>query len=231
MTSEILKQIDDLEKIMSETIIDPENKSVVILDGIVDTDRYYSAKYKILWILKEPNDTNLNEDGIIGNWDMRRFILDDVRGYKHWKRTYLPIVYSVWGIFNNFCLWNDMDDYDNCPEMLDVLQEIAFINIKKIPGTSRSEEYKIAQAYSLYKNIILKQIELFSPDIIICGGTIHHLLNDLSIPFDKLQEQHYYINKNKIYISNYHPNQRTIKQSEYCNHIINSAKEWANRAK
>ena len=30
------------------------NDSTLVLDGIIDADAYNSAKFKILWILKEP---------------------------------------------------------------------------------------------------------------------------------------------------------------------------------
>jgi hypothetical protein len=192
----------------------------------VNPHKYFKSPYKILWILKEANDTEANEEGIIGDWDLRGLISKGITEYPKWKRTYLPIVYSVWGIFNDFCQWENMDDYDNANEMLDVLQNIAIINIKKMPGGAKSSDTVISKAYQMFKDILLQQIAVYEPEIIIFGGTIHHFMVDLGISSETIDENSFQIKNDQILIKNYHPNQRSIKQKEYCNRIINSVKEY-----
>jgi hypothetical protein len=60
----------------------------------------------------------------------------------------------------------------------------------------------------VYKHVLFQQINLFNPDIIIFGGTIHHFIEDLSIPITALRDYEYFIEGKKLYIKNYHPNQR-----------------------
>lgn len=215
-----LEQLDNLIQNTLENIPDGYG---LILDGIIDPDKYFKSKYKILWILKEANDSEPNE-GVIGDWDLRGLIRKGITEYTYWKRTYLPIVYTSWGILNDFATWKDIPDYDDDPSILDVLKQIAIINIKKYPGGSMSNEKEIASTYKIFKDVLLKQIEVTDPNILIFGGTIEHFIDDLSISRDIINTNGSYFDGSKLFIKNYHPNQRRIKREAYCMHNINSAK-------
>lgn len=213
----------EIDNLVTKQMKKPKGKNP-ILDGIVCEEKYNKSKYKILWILKEPN----GEDD---DWDMREFIGNKkyLTNYHLWRRTFLPIIYSNYGILNNFCQWNDMEDIDKDISMFEVLRQIALINIKKISGKSVSNYSVIWHEYNLYKDIILKQIECYKPDIIIGGGTLHIVAEDLGFDHEKMkpsgESATYLFHKNQLFISAYHPNQRKHKQQEYCDDIINAAKK------
>lgn len=50
------------------------------------------------------------------------------------------------------------------------LKHIAAVNIKKEGGRKRAVGDELAEAVHNYPDLILKQIELYEPDIIVCGG-------------------------------------------------------------
>lgn len=199
-----------------------------VCDGIVKEKEYSQSKFKILWILKEPHD----KEG--GDWDMKKFIGDkkELMSYPNWKRTFNPIIYVTFSILNNFMVYDDMYNIPDKPEMIDILRNIAFINLKKIPGETVSQHHVIKEAYEKYKDIILQQIETYNPEIIICGGTMSFIAKDLGVD-GKLIDQDsikYFSTSDKIYIDALHPNQRGC-QEDYCNDIINAAKIWSDNKK
>ena len=77
------------------------------------------------------------------------------------------MLYTSWGILNDFCLWNDMGNVENEPYMLNALKSIAYINVKKLPGHKLSHYKIISDAYSQHKDILLKQIEFINPNIVM----------------------------------------------------------------
>jgi len=199
-----------------------------VYDGIVNDHEYSNAKYKILWILKEPHD----KDG--GNWYMKDFIgnKDRLREYRNWPRTFNPIIYVTYSILNGFSSWNELDDTSENPDMIDVLRKIAYINLKKIPGETVSVPDVIQKAYEENKDIILKQIELCDPNMIIGGSTMSIIANDLGIgPLIEKNGIKCFATNEKIYIDAYHPNQKSIPQQIYCDSIINTIKDWATSKK
>jgi hypothetical protein len=223
---EKLKAIDT--KIKSD-IIDESDGSKVILDGINDLEEYSKVDLKILWILKEPRCDS-------GGWDMRD-ALNNMETDKRtgWRHTFDKIIYSSYGILNDFTSWNDMDYIRNNPSMKRVLKSIAYINLKKLPNTNQtsfSDDNEILTAYNKDKSIILSQINLFNPDIIICGGTLKFLKNDLNLFEENSKhsgDTKYYIQNNKIYIQAFHPSYWAKSQVTYCDEIINAVKLWCNQ--
>ena len=72
---ELKDAADAIDKIVGEKIISDNPNIVAIKDGILDFEKYFHAKYKILWILKEPYD-DFDEDGkpFGCGWHYRDFI-------------------------------------------------------------------------------------------------------------------------------------------------------------
>ena len=211
-----------------DELIKAEYGKNVILDGIVDHEKYLNAKFKILWILKEPHDKGGQQE-----WSMRDLIKDAKYSEglnPDMKYTFTNIIYSTYSIFNNFVSWNEMDYMEDKPEMIEYLQKIALINIKKLPAGSSSKDNEIQSAYQKYRSIILKQIETFEPNIIIGGNTIKYIQEDLELSkFPKIEKDliWYYLLDDKIVIDAYHPASR-INNEQYCNSIIDAVKEWSN---
>ena len=63
--------------------------------------------------------------------------------------------------------------------MGNVLRSIAWINLSKMPGKSRSYYSYIVKFKTYWKDIVKKQLECYSPDVIICGGVFDACKNEL----------------------------------------------------
>jgi hypothetical protein len=199
---------------------DKNGKSTPILDGIIDIEKYSNSKKKIMWVLKEvnsPNDTD--------KWDLRDAIksLKTDFGIKAgWRKTFEPIVYATYGILNN-CKWEEIPDVPDDPNIVDILHNIAYINVKKIPGGSVANNSELQEAYSENK-IALAQIEAFNPDIVIFGNTIDFLKEDLDVDIKQEGYNRFAIKNNRLYINTYHPQYVSRKGNdfgkEYFNNIL-----------
>ncbi len=223
----LIKKEAEIENLIKKSY----NSKSVIKDGIVDIDLYIKAKYKILWVLKEPHDKSKE---LIG-WDMRD-LLNDAK-YESglnpdMKSTFPLVIYSTYSILNDLIVWDKIPYMKDDSDLIDILKSIAIINIKKLPASSQSKDNEIQDAYNQYKSIILKQIMDYEPDIIICGNTFKYMKEDL-IELLELKEpktqnyptDHYY-NDKKLVIDTYHPNQKSITHIKYFEGIIDAVKKW-----
>ncbi len=226
----IFLKSEEIEKEIFE--IKSDNPKITpISDGIINIDNYLNSKYKILWILKESNDVRNGEGG---GWRLNKVINEvaDWKGQpKTGKTTFRRMIYSSFGILNDFMLWDDIPEISANHYVWETIKKIAYINVKKIPGGVKAYEPEIRRAYSKNKEILLKQIDTYNPDIIIGGSTFKYFLNDLPIHMGNMKiigGMKYYPDSQRIYIDAYHPNVRpkTISEQDYCNNIIMASKDW-----
>lgn len=127
-----------------------------VKDGLPCPEEYEKAKYKITFVLKEPNDFEGSD------MDMRKWVYSD------------GALASTW---NNITRWTQA--VLECGEYREKiteddrkhwLQKISFMNLKKTNGTSTSNPAVIEQFAKDDGGLILKQINIYKPDIIICCG-------------------------------------------------------------
>ena len=203
-----------------EALFDDQKKAGnfnLIKAGIINIEKYKVAKPKILWILKRPHDKGN------GGWDMRDFLINPENLTKRkdnwkWKKTYKMLMLVTWGILHDFQSYDKtLHDWGRLgdEEMLSALKEIALINLKKMPGHSRSYPPEIRVAYETNKEITWLQINTIKPDVVICGGTYQFIKKDI----DQLN------NSQCVFIDNYHPNfRRHKKHIDYYNEIMTDVK-------
>lgn len=237
--SELLGKCQALDELVKQRIVSNNPNTYPITDGIIDVSKYLRAKYKILWILKEPYcdvDDAGNPSG--GDWSLPEMIASkqSFGEFSGGKPTFKPMLYTSWGILNDFCLWSNMRHVEDEPSMLEALKSIAYINTKKLPGHTSSAYSVIQQAYHDHKDILLQQLECFNPEIIIGGYTLRNFYGDLNINEQDMVangSNRYIIKGGKLYIDAYHPAQRPgttgVSQEQYCNDIINAAKLWSDQ--
>jgi len=203
-------------------------KEYLIRDGITNQERYRDVNPKILWVLKEPNLGGKQR----AKWSHRDFHKDGVADYTEWRNTYQPIIKVVYGILNNCFAHGKLPEItdDATIEEMNVLEYIAIINIDKRGGAPQSEQSKINNVYVALKEFLLQQIDAINPDIIINSSRVWNLFTDL-VPKEnrkKLGVQNLSYGKTeegKFVIHYYHPNQRTVKEWQYCNNILQVIKK------
>lgn len=217
------KNIDD-----EIILIDKFENVLPLIDGIINPENYLNSKYKILWILKEPYD-GFDE---VGNpesegGDYREWLSKNLYEYKKYP-TWRRIAYTSFGILNNIS-YDDMDDLqkkiDVNDNVFDVIRNIAFINVKKTPGKKGTTPSTLKIAYDRYKEVLLKQIRTYDPDIIIGGYTLPLFLKDLGLTnlLKTELELKYYLLNSKLFIDTYHPsyNSNSVEhEKEYVDGIV-----------
>lgn len=130
-----------------------------IRDGVVDAEKYCEAPIKILVVLKEVNGGS--------DWDLRDFLRKGGRA-----QTWNVVARWVQNMFNLDCepAWSDLNS-GNEERRLRVLSSICAINVKKTSGKDVANNKDILAAAVRDREYLKKQIELYRPDIVICGGT------------------------------------------------------------
>ena len=228
MAEELKKKILDLNKEIQETFNNEDNE--VILDGIIDVDTYSNAKFKILWLLKEPYDN----DGD-GGWSMIDDVLSKDNVYDIFlkntnsKKTWNPIIYASYGILNKPLLIDDIPNINTYPEIVvPIIKSIAFMNISKLPANSRSVESNIKALFINNKILLKKQFDLINPDIIIGCSTLQHYKNLFGLEESDSQRHEtahgkvYYVKNGKLFIEAHHPSEITTAEikNQYIDDII-----------
>ena len=149
-----------------------------IYDGIADEQAYLKSKPKVAWVLKEPYDdisqnTNKPEGG---GWSLPKdcFKKDDA-----WKNPVWQKIAYIMYAFRKHMRWEDMKNISDEPQMINVIYEVAYINISKMPNKKTSDSRYIEQQYAnVWQSVIKKQLAVYDPDIIIFGNTFNCFLND-----------------------------------------------------
>lgn len=201
-------------------------------DGVVCAEKYLASNPKIMWILKEPYD-EITASGKSkgGEWSITEAMADDTKRWAKY-RTITPIVYATYGIFTGE-KWAKMPYAE---EISDTLLQIAYINVGKMPAHTISSYSDIKNKYKLWKGILLKQIELYNPDVLIFGNTFQYFKTDL---LDKRCScRNYkgwvdaYAFKGKLYLDCYHPsNRHKDKDKYYVDTIVTAYKKWETKYK
>jgi hypothetical protein len=196
-----------------------------VLDGVVDAESYLRSSPKLMWILKEPWE----EGEIEGNWSVPKYFregeIKNVRTYRrvayvsHCALNYYPR-YSVVRQTASDRVWGS-------------LKNIAFINVKKFPGKSKSYGPEITAYYRHYQALLLRQLAAFNPDVVIGGYTLHLFCNDLGLANDGFTSAGtavYWKHRGCLYINAYHPGYWRIKDETYINDLVALIKAHGPRA-
>lgn len=139
-----------------------------IRDGVVNPEEYFSAKYKILFLLKEVNGGK--------DWDLRDFLLEGGR-----KKTWDNVSRWVEGILNldEEIPWRTMDEISD-ERRKKWINKIAAVNVKKVSGGHTSVSKEISDAARSNGELLWNQINMYMPDIIICGGTESYYFDEIT---------------------------------------------------
>jgi len=176
-----------------------------VRDGIINEKFYLQAKFKILFITKEPNNPN-----------------QEAGDYCKWWAEALKYSFSNRIAEWSYGILNDFPDYDsihtNSDSLSGAIKSIAFMNIKKSGGTGTSSYNMIMEHAKNNSDFIHRQIEIIVPNIIITG--ISWLdLRQMIFPNVKWEKSGHGIeigrDKTAKIIDFYHPSSRTAPAAFY----------------
>ena len=192
-----------------------------ILDGIADIEGYVNSKPRIAWILKEA----WGDDG--AGWDLSSQVIAKqtptiISSTPSFKR----VAYVSRGIHTD-TVWDDLPWITQDENVSNAIKKIAWLNISKIAGDSKSPDSRISTAYEEWNDILKKQLKAYDPQIIILGNTHKWVEKMLEIERPKgeadLKENSAwaYLNPdNKLIIWAFHP-AKIMKDQEYIDDIVN----------
>jgi hypothetical protein len=222
-----LKSLNEKCNLISEQIkqIGIDNDCHFVIDGIIDTKKYLNAKYRVLWVLKEANSE-------CDTWSYLEKFKDEEWLYRCGKSvpTLKRMIYTTYGILRN-CQWSEIPDANN-EKSFEPLQEIAIINIKKIPGGSASDPETIQSAYYENQELLKLQIETYNPNVVIFGNTMQFFCKSDFDGLENAEKQiteygnHYYDTNDKLYIHTWHPAIRGVADEDYVMDIVNIVRNW-----
>ena len=188
-----------------------------VCDGVVDEKSFFSARYRIVYILKEVNGGE--------SWDLRKFLYDGGR-----PQTWDNIARWSKGIFSweKEFYWEELQE-NNEKRRREQLKKIAAINLKKTSGKYIANKKQIHKAALLNREIINHQIKLYKADyIILCGTTnafMESCYKDKKIVWQKTKRGvWYFVDGDSVVISFAHPEARISDNFLYYT-LIDAVKE------
>lgn len=215
-----------------DSIIKQEWGLPVVYDGITTISEYKAAPVKILWILKEGNESTEQIER-----DHRDFHTNVAQYYSGWKATYKNIILPTYGILHNLS-YKELPELNNDATVLGeyVLEKIALINVNKNGGGSQANMGIIEENYTRHKDILLQQIEGISPDVIINCSRVNRLFNDVCKRYCLTKQQYdfrlefdyvvdYATNSEKLLINYWHPGAHMTDES-YQKQILDIYQKW-----
>ena len=152
------------------------NDILPMYDGVYDVEKYLASSPRIMWVLKEFVDEVEDGKPSGGGYYIYECFTkdkDEIRKNPTWRR----LIYTSYGIVNRR-RWNEMDWIKDDLSMVDILKQIAYINVSKMPGNITSDDNNIRRCYSIWRTILLRQIQVYNPNIIIFGSTLKFFWND-----------------------------------------------------
>jgi hypothetical protein len=223
---EIVKRIEKIET----------EKDSVVVDGVINPEQYLKAPLKVMWLLKEANAKGAE------TWYYQDAFTEQSWLDKHANRrsSLRRPFYVSYGILTH----DEKLSWATIPHILQpigekftprqAVQQIAFVNIKKIPGGSNSSDMEIEQAYQDDRDLLKSQFDLYDPDVVILGGTMKYIDKSDFPGLSQAKEQHsefgnyYYDTESKLYVNTWHPGVRGkgFTDEGYVMDIVNIVRHW-----
>lgn len=176
-------------------------KNVFLPDGIIDEEKFDKQELKVLFIAKEANwyqaDENPDLSKPVGTmfWH-KRVAFDEV------PKTMFSYRLSM---LTNALLSKKEDRFTNIDKTHEGLQSVAVINLNKRGGYSYCVWETLNTYVKKYQDYIRREIELISPDMIVCCGyDVKWLIDEYTLA----------PNVEKV-IWVYHPSYFAISDSDY----------------
>jgi len=142
-------------------------------DGIVDEAGWDSARVKLLFITKEPNDLRR---GV--RWSLTKFCARGgvQRGEKNYSPSWDLMARWVYGILSkDWPSWKEIEKlkhkFKDPKGRKPWLRQIAVINLKKSGGGGSTPQGSLGERAQKHAQLLRRQISIIGPEVVICCGT------------------------------------------------------------
>ena len=202
-----------------KALVKKESSAIFVTDGIVNEDRWKQATMKVLYLLKEVN-------GADDEWDERDY-LANYNVKDPYINTHSPTidVLTKWqfGITDRgISSWHDVEKQTQDKTLQTaMLEQICLVNIKKTAGGGVVDWDRFDAYFAIRENreYLKKQLALYDPQIVICGGTAWQLCQIKGWDYNNWKQTsrgiRYFVDANTTYIDFCHPNNRGPKNMIY----------------
>jgi len=141
-------------------------------DGVAFPEKYLAAKKRVMWVLKNSyDDSNETGNPVSDGMDIRDWFCDEALKAAVGKQIFVKMALA------SYCIQNGIYYSDALlsekTKIMKALQSIALVDLSKLPGGTSISDAELKKEFSYFKDIVSEQIELYSPDIIIFGNTLH----------------------------------------------------------
>jgi hypothetical protein len=196
-----------------------------ITDGVCSIEGYLKSHPKIMWVLKEPVDEIADGRPLGGGWSITKDCIGDKEKYKKNMavRTWRRMIYINYGYLHGLRT-QELEIVRENWEIAKVLEDIAYINVSKMPGMPTSQKTDLWKCYSDWKPILEKQLEIYDPDVIIFGNTFQYFESDFKrkgLESIGMIGGFNCFKKNSCFmVAAYHPGQFNISTEKYVDGIL-----------
>lgn len=168
---------------------------------------WFNAKRKVVFLMKEAND-NKGED--YREWGL----------YGETKAAFFRFIYA-W--LNGLSTVGSEGIIPPMVTRLDTSMPLCIVNVKKKSGGSSANYNEIYDHVSKYKDFLRQQLDIYSPNIVVCGGswkmaTIAKELYNGVTDFVKMKDSNwiwYSVEKKLVLIDSYHPGAYKENEEKY----------------
>ena len=208
------------------------NGENVMVDGILDLEKYNSSHIKVMWILKQAIDYGKYDD-------YSSFLINSKDGIKSsptWRRIALVSA----GILLSTTSFSEIQQMSH-QQLCDIMLHTAIVNLVKTMGDVHTDDLTVEKGYKKYRSLVLKQISAYNPDIIVAcfTGIIERLkpiVEDIYLHFSGQKFHHSFPNvcsegadvavamdNNKMLLWAYHPSYTHVTDKGYFETIVKGA--------
>lgn len=239
-----LEKLQKIDKKLTDEIYDYANENDLltnklspIYDGLYSAEMYWKSPLRIMWILKEPYDDFDKRTGKPkgGDWSITKDLFHNPEDFAK-NKTGQMVIYTSYGILNNLN-WAKIDSALENPEIPKVLQKIAYINLSKMPAYTTTRNSELWTKYEAWKDLTLKQIKQYEPNVLIFGNTFIYFKEDLEKKFviSSTKKSHLrninadiYEDDKRIIIAACHPGKRFSNEEKelYVNSLVRKINKW-----
>ncbi|MBN1864260.1 MAG: hypothetical protein JW808_05110 [Victivallales bacterium] len=167
-------------------------------DGVIGENHWEAHSPRIIFVLRE----NYSDD-----WGIDCPI--DIRGGTNSK--FFPNLARWKYLIDKVCLTSHIYDFPSEEELCAhqggwCLSNVAYVNIKKEKGTSRSSKNDILNYAVKDKKYLKREIDAIDPQVVLCGGTFapYHAIYDGNNTIREISRQ-VHMHGDRVVVNFYHP--------------------------